>query len=46
VAWAIEGFENIVVRGMELNAVLLPATVLAAFGAVLFSLAVWRFKFE
>ncbi|MBN1814883.1 MAG: ABC transporter permease [Anaerolineae bacterium] len=46
VAWAIEGFENLVVRGMELNAVLLPATVLAAFGAVLFSLAVWRFKFE
>jgi ABC-2 type transport system permease protein len=46
VAWAIEGFENLVVRGMGLDAVLLPAGVLAAFGAVLFSLAVWRFKFE
>ncbi len=46
VAWAIEGFENLVVRGMGLNSVLLPAGVLAAFGAVLFGLAVWRFKFE
>jgi ABC-2 type transport system permease protein len=46
VAWAVEGFENIVVRGMGPNAVLLPAIVLAAFGAVLFGLAVWRFKFE
>jgi ABC-2 type transport system permease protein len=46
VAWAIEGFENLVVRGMGLNSMLLPAGVLAAFGAVLFCLAVWRFKFE
>lgn len=46
VAWAVEGFENIVVRGMGLNAVLLPAGVLAAFGAVFFGLAVWRFRFE
>ena len=46
VAWSIEGFENIVVRGMGLNAVLLPAGILAAFGAAFFGLAVWRFKFE
>jgi ABC-2 type transport system permease protein len=46
VAWAIEGFENLVVRGMGLNAVLLPAGILAAFGAAFFGLAVWRFKFE
>jgi ABC-2 type transport system permease protein len=46
VAWSIEGFENLVVRGMGLNAVLLPAGILAAFGAVFFGLAVWRFKFE
>jgi ABC-2 type transport system permease protein len=46
VAWAMEGFENIVVRGMALNAVLLPAAVLTALAAVLFGLAVWRFRFE
>jgi ABC-2 type transport system permease protein len=46
VAWAIEGFENLVVRGMGLNSVLLPAGVLAAFGAAFLGLAAWRFKFE
>jgi ABC-2 type transport system permease protein len=46
VAWAMEGFENIVVRGMGLNAVLLPAGILTAYGVVLFGLAAWRFKFE
>ncbi len=46
VAWAIEGFENLVVRGLALDSVLLPASILAAFGAVLFGLALWRFKFE
>jgi ABC-2 type transport system permease protein len=46
VAWAIEGFENIVVRGLALDSVLLPAGVLAAYGVVLFGLAAWRFKFE
>jgi ABC-2 type transport system permease protein len=46
VAWAIEGFENIVIRGMGLHSALLPASVLAALGAALFGLAVWRFRFE
>jgi ABC-2 type transport system permease protein len=46
VAWAIEGFENLVVRGLGLSSILLPAGVLAAFGAALFGLAAWRFRFE
>jgi len=46
VGWAIEGFENLVVRGMGLNAVLLPAGILTAYGVVLFGLAAWRFKLE
>jgi ABC-2 type transport system permease protein len=46
VAWAIEGFENLVVRGIGLDATLLPAGVLAAFGVAFFALAVWRFRFE
>jgi ABC-2 type transport system permease protein len=46
VAWAIEGFENIVVRGMALDSVLLPAGVMLAYAIALFALAAWRFKFE
>lgn len=45
-AWAMDGFQNIIVRGMGLNAVLLPAGLIAAFGAVFFALAVWRFQYE
>jgi ABC-2 type transport system permease protein len=45
-AWAIDGFENIVVRGLGLESVLLPAAILLAFAVVLFALATWRFRFE
>ncbi len=45
-AWAMDGFQNIVVRGLGLNSALLPAAVLAGFAVVFFGLAVWRFKFE
>ena len=46
VAWAIDGFENIVVRGLGLESVLLPAAVLFAYGLVFFAIGVWRFRFE
>lgn len=45
-AWAMTGFQNIIVRGLDLNSVLLPASVLLAYAAAFFGLAVWRFKFE
>jgi ABC-2 type transport system permease protein len=45
-AWAMVGFQNIVLRGLGLSSVLLPAGILIAFTAVFFGLAVWRFRFE
>lgn len=46
VAWAMDGLENIVVRGLGLQSVLLPAGMLLVYAAVFFGLALWRFKFE
>ena len=45
-AWAIDGFENIVVRGLGMDSVLVPAAILLAFATAFFALAVWRFRFE
>jgi len=45
-AWAMDGFQNIVMRGLGLESVLLPAGILLAYAVVFFGLAVWRFKFE
>jgi ABC-2 type transport system permease protein len=45
-AWALDGFQNIIVRGLGLASVLLPAAIVLAYAAGFFALAVWRFKFE
>jgi ABC-2 type transport system permease protein len=45
-AWAIDGFQNIVLRGQGMASTFLPAGVLLAFAGAFFALAVWRFKFE
>jgi ABC-2 type transport system permease protein len=45
-AWAIDGFENIVVRGLGLKSVLMPAGILLAFAAVFFAVGAWRFQTE
>ena len=45
-AWAIEGLQHISLRGLGLSAVLLPAGVLLAYTALIFGLAVWRFRFD
>jgi len=42
VAWAMDGFKNITIRGLGFEAVLLPCVVLAGYGAVFFALAAWR----
>ena len=45
-AWAIDGFENIVLRGLGFNSVLLPVAVLLGYTTVFFTVAIWRFRFE
>ena len=42
VAWALDGFENIVARGLGIGSVLLPAAALLGYAVLFFSLAVWR----
>ena len=43
-AWAMTGFQNILIRGQGLQAALLPVGILLAFAAGFFALAVWGFK--
>ena len=45
-AWAMDGLQNIVVRGQGLRSTLLPAGVVLAYAAGFFGLAVRRFRFE
>jgi ABC-type multidrug transport system permease subunit len=42
VAWAMDGFKNVVIRGFGFDSVLLPAAALAGYALVFFTLAVWR----
>ncbi len=42
VAWGMDGFENIVARGLGFESVLLPAMALAGYAVFFFLLAVWR----
>ncbi len=45
-AWAMDGFQNIIVRSLSFQSVLLPVAVLLAYAAAFFGIAVWKFKFE
>jgi ABC-2 type transport system permease protein len=45
-AWAMDGFQNILIRGLEFQSVLVPAGVLLLYTAAFFGLAIWRFRFE
>lgn len=42
VAWAMDGFKNIIVRGFGFTSVLLPVGALALYALVFFGLAAWR----
>ncbi|MDH5506254.1 MAG: ABC transporter permease, partial [Anaerolineae bacterium] len=44
--WALAGYQDVIVRGLGMNAVMLEVGVLAGFAAVFFGFAVWRFRFE
>ena len=43
VAWAMDGFENIIARGLSIDSVLLPASALIGYAALFFVLATVRF---
>lgn len=45
-AWAIDGLENIAMRGLGFSSVLLPAGILLGFAVAFAALALWRFRFE
>ncbi len=42
VAWAMDGFKNIITRGFGLDSVLLPAAALIVYGGIFFAIATWR----
>ncbi len=45
-AWAMDGFQAVILRGASPAAVLLPTVALLGFAALFFGLGVWRFKYE
>ena len=45
-AWAMDGFQNIIVRGLGFSSVLMPAALLLTYTLVFFGLAIWSFRFE
>jgi ABC-2 type transport system permease protein len=45
-AWAMDGFQNILMRGLGFQSVLLPIGMLLAYALAFFGLAIWRFRFE
>jgi ABC-2 type transport system permease protein len=45
-AWAMNGFQNILIRGLEFGSTLLPSGMMLLYAGLFFGLAVWRFKFE
>jgi ABC-2 type transport system permease protein len=46
VAWAMDGFKNIIARGLGFDSVLIPAAALLGYAVLFFGLAVWRFRFD
>jgi len=45
-AWAMKGFQDVLVRGYGLTGILPEAGVLLGFAAVFFLIGVWRFRFD
>jgi ABC-2 type transport system permease protein len=43
-AWAMDGFQNILIRGLGLSSAWRPTAILLAYAAGFFALAVWRFR--
>ncbi|MBI9050167.1 MAG: ABC-2 transporter permease [Anaerolineaceae bacterium] len=45
-AWALAGYQDVIVRGLGVSAIWNEAAVLMGFALVFFSIAVWRFRFD
>jgi ABC-2 type transport system permease protein len=45
-AWALTGFQDVIVRGQGMEAVLPVTGVLMAYALVFWGVAIWRFRFE
>jgi ABC-2 type transport system permease protein len=45
-AWAMQGFQDVLVRGAGLAGILPEAGILLGFAAVFFLIGVWRFRFD
>jgi ABC-2 type transport system permease protein len=45
-AWAMQGFQDVLVRGYGMAGVLPEAGILLGFAAVFFLIGVWRFRFD
>ncbi len=45
-AWAMDGFQNIILRGLGFGSVLLPAGILLAYTLLFFGISIWRFRTE
>ena len=43
-AWAMNGYQNILIRGLGLESVWMPTLILSAYALAFFVLAVWRFR--
>jgi ABC-2 type transport system permease protein len=43
-AWAMNGYQNILIRGLGVGSAYLPALILLAYALGFFGLAVWRFR--
>ena len=43
-AWAMNGYQNILIRGLGLDSAWMPALILLAYALGFFGLAVWRFR--
>jgi ABC-2 type transport system permease protein len=43
-AWAMTGYQNILIRGLGLESVWTPTLILTAYALAFFVLAVWRFR--
>jgi ABC-2 type transport system permease protein len=44
VAWSMDGFKNIIARGLGFDSVLLPVAALLGYAVLFFGLALWRFR--
>jgi len=45
-AWAMDGFQSVILRGAGVAEVAQPALVLFGFAAIFFALGIWRFRYE